>query len=49
MDSRFYDAFEDRFRGPRELIRPRLQISLSFVNPLRRHLNSVAANQAYQH
>src|SRR5262249_8476233 len=31
----FYRAFEDRFRGSREIIRSRLQIYLSFIEPLK--------------
>jgi SAM-dependent methyltransferase len=32
----FYRAFEDRFRGPQDLIRRRLQVYLPFVEPLKR-------------
>jgi O-antigen chain-terminating methyltransferase len=34
-DSRFYRAFEDRFRGSRETIRSRLQVYLPFIEPLK--------------
>lgn len=35
MTKEFYRAFEDRFRGPRELIKSRLQAYLPFLLPLR--------------
>ncbi|HEX8593764.1 MAG TPA: methyltransferase domain-containing protein [Pseudomonas sp.] len=35
MDDRFYRAFEDRYRGSRELISQRLEIYLPFLFPLR--------------
>jgi len=35
MSNDFYRAFEERFRGPRELIKTRLQVYLPFVLPLR--------------
>ena len=34
-DNNFYRAFEDRFRGPRELIISRLRVYLPFVLPLK--------------
>lgn len=34
MKQSFYRAFEDRFRGPRELIRARLEAYLPFTEPL---------------
>lgn len=34
MTNDFYRAFEDRFRGTRELIKSRLQVYLPFVQPL---------------
>jgi len=34
-DESFYCAFEDRFRGPRELIKSRLRVYLPFVLPLK--------------
>ncbi|SMF94944.1 O-antigen chain-terminating methyltransferase [Methylomagnum ishizawai] len=34
MSDNFYFAFEDRYRGPRELIQSRLQVYLPFVRPL---------------
>ncbi len=42
MDN-FYRAFEDKFRGPRELIQTRLHVYLPFVTPLCEHLDSVSA------
>jgi O-antigen chain-terminating methyltransferase len=38
MDDDFYLAFEDRFRGSRELIISRLHVYLPFILPLRCHL-----------
>ena len=35
MDDRFYRAFEDRYRGSRELISQRLEIYLPFLFPLK--------------
>jgi hypothetical protein len=34
MSDDFYRAFEDRYRGARELIRARLSIYLPFISPL---------------
>ena len=34
MSDRFYRAFEDRFRGSRELIKSRLRVYLPFIEPL---------------
>jgi 2-polyprenyl-3-methyl-5-hydroxy-6-metoxy-1,4-benzoquinol methylase len=34
LDTNFYRAFEDRFRGSRELIKQRVQVYLSFVQPV---------------
>ncbi len=34
-DANFYRAFEDRFRGSRELIKSRLTVYLPFVLPLK--------------
>jgi SAM-dependent methyltransferase len=34
MSKKFYRTFEDKFRGPRELIKSRLQPYLSFIQPL---------------
>lgn len=34
MDSKFYKAFEEQFRGPRETILERLQVYLPFIMPL---------------
>lgn len=34
MDKDFYTAFEDKYRGSRELIKTRLSVYLPFVNPL---------------
>src|SRR5690554_5877626 len=31
----FYRTFEERFRGPRELVMPRLMVYLPFVEPLK--------------
>lgn len=41
MNEEFYRAFEERYRGSRELIKQRLEIYLPFVIPLR-HLHSEA-------
>jgi len=35
MTDTFYRAFEDRYRGPRELIKSRLRVYLPFVEPLK--------------
>jgi O-antigen chain-terminating methyltransferase len=35
MINNFYRAFEERFRGSRDLIKTRLQIYLPFVLPVR--------------
>ena len=35
MDPNFYRALEDRFRGPRDLIKSRLQVYLPFIEPLK--------------
>jgi len=35
VDKNFYSAFEDRFRGPRDLIKSRLRVYLPFVLPLK--------------
>ena len=37
MNTDFYRAFEEKFRGPRELIKSRLQIYLPFILPLREY------------
>ena len=34
MDGHFYRAFEEKFRGPRELVKSRLKIYLPFIEPL---------------
>ena len=34
MDKNFYKAFEDKYRGSRDLIKSRLQVYLPFVTPL---------------
>ncbi|EGR2520268.1 class I SAM-dependent methyltransferase, partial [Vibrio cholerae] len=34
MSEKFYRAFEDKYRGSRELIKERLEVYLSFVKPL---------------
>jgi O-antigen chain-terminating methyltransferase len=39
----FYRAFEDRFRGSRELILSRLQVYLPFINPLKQISSAVPA------
>lgn len=43
MDDHFYRAFEERFRGPRGLIKRRLAVYLDFVHALRRTLPGGAA------
>jgi len=35
MNKDFYRVFEEKFRGPRELIKTRLQIYLPFIEPLK--------------
>jgi len=35
IDKEFYRAFEDRFRGPRDLIKSRLRVYLPFIAPLK--------------
>ena len=35
MSSDFYRAFEDRYRGSRDLIKSRLRVYLPFVEPLK--------------
>jgi SAM-dependent methyltransferase len=35
LDKSFYRAFEEKFRGPRSLIKSRLQVYLEFVEPLK--------------
>jgi len=37
MDDNFYRAFEDKYRGSRELITSRLEVYLPFVRPLLEH------------
>ena len=34
MSTDFYKAFEDQHLGSRDLIKPRLQVYLPFINPL---------------
>jgi SAM-dependent methyltransferase len=34
MNDNFYRAFEDKYRGPRDLIKARLQIYLQFIEPV---------------
>ena len=36
MSEGFYSAFEERYRGPRSLIKARLQVYISFVEPLKK-------------
>ncbi len=43
MTDNFYRAFEDKFRGPRELIKSRLRVYLPFATPLRDLLDHAAA------
>lgn len=38
MDDNFYLAFEDRFRGSRDLIKSRLRAYMLFVKPLEGNL-----------
>jgi len=35
MISNFYKAFEDKFRGSRDLIKSRLRVYLPFISPLK--------------
>lgn len=37
MNQDFYRAFEEKFRGPREVIKSRLQVYLPFIQPLRQY------------
>ena len=40
LDTSFYRAFEDRFRGSRELIKQRVRVYLPFIQPVaQRHPN----------
>ena len=39
----FYRAFEERYRGPRELIRERLKVYLPFIEPLRQFYQPAVA------
>ena len=43
MNDRFYQAFEERYRGSRELIKLRLEVYLPFVKPLLSAYPAVAA------
>lgn len=43
MSDDFYRAFEDRFRGSRELIKSRLQVYLPFIQPLLHYYPSAKA------
>ena len=43
MSSEFYRAFEDEFRGARELIKSRLEQYLPFLNPLRKIEHDITA------
>lgn len=43
MTQAFYRAFEDKFRGSRELIKQRLRVYLPFIDPLRLHNKEVSA------
>lgn len=43
MTDYFYRAFEDKFRGSRDLIKSRLRVYLPFVQPLRQHYPEAGA------
>jgi SAM-dependent methyltransferase len=43
INANFYRAFEDRFRGSRELIKSRLRVYLPFVEPLRSYYDDAMA------
>lgn len=43
IDSLFYQAFSDRFRGSRDLIYSRLLIYLPFINPFKKMINFPSA------
>lgn len=43
MSSDFYRTFEEKFRGPRELVKSRLRVYLPFLRPLRGSFSTALA------